>query len=374
MTDFSVRGWCPSAWRPMMAGDGLILRVKPRLSRLSGAEIILLCELAGRFGNGVVDLTNRANLQIRGVPESGWQPLLEGLLAAGLVDEDPLIEQRRNVLVAPDWASADDTWRIASELTARLSEFPELQGKFGFVVDAGGSPVLGASPGDLRIERAVDDTLLLRLDGREFGVAVAVSQAVDAMLDLARWFVASGGTGRAARHEAPLPEWAAGDRRPGPTRAPLDPGMHPLGRVWGIPFGSIDAAALIDLVRRSGASALRLTPWRMIVLEDAEAVIAPAFIDNADDPLLRVDACPGAPACPQAGVETRGLARRLAPHLPGRLHVSGCSKRCARGAPADVVLTGRDGRFDLAFDACAGDPAVRSALDPSQLLAHFGAE
>ena len=29
-----VRGWCPNAWRPMAAGDGLLVRVRPRLGRL----------------------------------------------------------------------------------------------------------------------------------------------------------------------------------------------------------------------------------------------------------------------------------------------------------------------------------------------------
>ncbi|GAA3250900.1 hypothetical protein GCM10020258_06190 [Sphingomonas yabuuchiae] len=63
----------------------------------------------------------------------------------------------------------------------------------------------------------------------------------------------------------------------------------------------------------------------------------------ADSPILHVDACVGAPACPQASVETRGLAVRLAPLIDGHLHVSGCAKGCARARAADWVLTGREG-------------------------------
>jgi precorrin-3B synthase len=84
-----------------------------------------------------------------------------------------------------------------------------------------------------------------------------------------------------------------------------------------------------------------------------------------------VDACVGAPACPQASVATRDLARLLAPLVAGSLHVSGCAKGCARARPADVVLTGRDGLFDLALHARAGAPSLLGALEPAQIIAHF---
>lgn len=373
MTDFAVRGWCPSAWRPMAAGDGLIVRIKPSLACLSAGQVRVLCDLAVRFGNGLLDLTNRANLQVRGVDEAGWQPLVEHLQEAGLVDRDPAIEQRRTLLVAWDWVVRDDTFRIARELIARLGEFPELPGKSGFVIDAGPSPILADDSGDFRIERTGSGDLMLRVDGRAAGIPVHPDKAVDRLLDIARWFVATGGIGRAAAHRAPLPRWADGHAIPGPRRMPPVPGLHPLGLVRGVAFGSVHARDLAALMDRSAATALRVTPWRTVVLEGAKPVDAEGFVALADDPCLRVDACPGAPACPQATVETRQLAQRLAPHVVGRLHVSGCAKGCARAAPADVTVTGRHGRYDLAANARAGDPALLTGLDPSQLLAHLGA-
>ena len=66
-----IRGWCPTAWRPMAAGDGLLVRVRPSLGRLTREQMLGLCDAALAWGNGQIDVTNRANLQIRGVAEDG---------------------------------------------------------------------------------------------------------------------------------------------------------------------------------------------------------------------------------------------------------------------------------------------------------------
>lgn len=374
MSSFTVKGWCPDAWRPMMAGDGLLVRVKPRLGRLTRAQALGLCEAASAHGNALIDMTARANLQLRGVREAGWQALLDRLLALDLVDSDPAIEQRRNILVAPDWRAGDDSHRIAGELLSRLGELPDLPGKVGFAIDAGQTGILGGEAGDFRIERGGDGRLILRADGRPAGVAVASGQEVDALIALAHWFAASGGAeaGRMARHRLALPEWACGDILPAPSAARIVPGVHDLGCAYGLPFGRIEARILAGAMEPSSAAAVRITPWRVLLVEGAPALRVDGLISDPADPLLHVDACPGAPCCPQATVETRDLARRLAPHVAGRLHVSGCAKGCARPRPADVTLTGRDGLFDLSLNARAGGPAVRSALGPAEILAHFG--
>ncbi|WP_336970590.1 cobalamin biosynthesis protein CobG [Sphingobium aromaticiconvertens] len=376
MSGYAVSGWCPTAWRPMMAGDGLLVRVRPRLARMTGEQVVGLCEVAARFGNGLIDVTNRANLQIRGLRDSAMSALLDRLVDLDLVGADPMMEARRTILIAPDWRRGDDSAQVANGLMARLAALPELPAKVGFAVDAGTAPILGADPADFRIERGESRGLILRADGRELGVPVAVNEAADAMVALAHWFVETGGAeaGRMSRHAIPLPAWAQGHVRPAPTRPAILPGCHALGCVYGVPFGSMEASALAALMTDSGAEAARVTPWRTLLLEGASSVDAQGFVTDAADPALRVDACPGAPACPQATVETRALAMRLAPHIAGRLHMSGCAKGCARVGPANVTLTGCDGLFDLAFDARAGDPPIRASLRTDQLLAHFGAD
>ncbi len=63
-------GWCPGALRPMPSRDGLIVRVKPRGATLSPAQAIGIAAAASTFGNGALDLTSHANLQIRGASDA----------------------------------------------------------------------------------------------------------------------------------------------------------------------------------------------------------------------------------------------------------------------------------------------------------------
>lgn len=370
----SVKGWCPDAWRPMMAGDGLLVRVKPRLGRLTRDAVAELCAAAVAHGNGLIDLTRRANLQIRGVTEVSWPKLLDRLLSAGLVDAQAERERARNLLIAPDWREGDDSHRLAGELLERLDELPALPGKVGFVIDAGSAPLLAGEPGDFRLERATDGRIMLRADGRQTGVCVERGREIDALIALAAWFVASGGpaVGRMARQVAPLPAWAIGDATLAPSQAPCRPGRWDESVAYGLAFGHIEARTLLRAVY--GQAAVRLTPWRVLLVEgDHAAIDDPNLSTDPAAPLLRVDACPGRPACPQASVETRALARRLATHVAGRLHVSGCGKGCARSAPAAVVLTGHAGRYDLSLNTRAGAEPLRAGLTAADLLSHFGA-
>lgn len=366
MSGFVVKGWCPDAYRPMAAGDGLLVRVRPRLARLTREQAVGLCAAAITYGSGEIDVTQRANLQLRGVTDAGWRSLLERLVALDLIDADADREARANILVAPDWRDGDDTHRLATELRARLGELPVLPGKFGFVIDAGTAPVLLGDAGDLRIERGAAGALMLRADGRATGMPLEPGAEIAPLIALAHWFVASGGreAGRMARHPVPLPDWASGDTRPAAAVAP--------GAVSPLPFGRIHADTLARYLTDHAVRAVRVTPWRALIFEGVVPDAPPLF--PADDALVRADACVGAPACPQASVATRALAQRLAPHVAGTLHVSGCAKGCARAQPADVVLIGRDGRFDLVRHGRAGDPPVRTGLHPDTIPDHILAE
>lgn len=368
-----MQGWCPGALRPMRSGDGLVMRLRPRLARFTRDQIVGICDMAQRHAAGLIDITSRANLQLRGVAEAAWPLMCDAFARLGLLDVTAELEARRNLLVAPDWVPGDDTERIATELLARLDELPDMPAKVGFAIDAGVAPCLVGDSADFRIERGAGGGLILRADGRARGMPVAPGTAVDALIALAHWFVDSGGraAGRMARHALPLPGWACRAEVPATPAPRLASGRHPLGVVCGLPFGQVEAAALARTVVDSAAVAVRITPWRRLLLEGVREGERPDLAagwpepDDLEAAGWRVEACAGAPFCLQASVETRTLARRLmglaqqgriaapdgpALRVPGTvhvLHVSGCAKVCAYPGVADVSAIGRDGAFDL---------------------------
>lgn len=367
----NVKGWCPGALRPMMSGDGLILRIRPPLGRLSTRQVLGLCDLSQTHANGVIDLTNRANLQLRGVAQDQHQIVLDGLLALDLLDPSPELEQRRNILVAPLRQPDSVSEIIAAALTARLAEFPPLPAKFGFAIDAEGPRQLADAPADIRIESAPCG-LIVRADGASLGQAVSIDEAIDVALSLARWFneTASPDIRRMAPHlgATPLPHCFARETS-GENAAPLTPAQTPQGQVFGAPFGSLPAADLAALMEASKATTLIATPFRQFLLTGGKPIHDTPFITTPNDPALRIDACPGAPACTQASINTRAAARTIASHLSGKtLHVSGCTKGCARPRPADVVLIGNDGAFDLVYNGHPWDVPSLRALTLSQAL------
>ncbi len=366
-----VRGWCPGAQRPMMSGDGLVVRVRPRYARLTAHQMLGLCAAAETFGNGTIDLTNRANLQLRGVADVHHEPLLDSLAALDLLDAQPGIETRRNMLVTPFWQPGDVSEALTSALLSRLDDLPPLPAKFGYAIDTGPAPLLGNDPADIRLERLPDGTLILRADGSATGRIVSVDTAIDQLIALAHWFAETRPDDfrrmRKLLATTDLPNaWQEGHPTP-PSGQQPDIGETELGPLMGATFGQIDAHQMSDLIQTSGAHAIRVTPWRLFLLEGGKSIAAPGFVTTKDDPLLGVDACPGAPLCPQATVETRALAARLAATATGTLHISGCSKGCATPRAAETVLVGNNGRFDLVKQGVAWDEPTLRGLDPTDL-------
>lgn len=372
-----VKGWCPGALRPMQSGDGLVVRVRPFGGRLEATQVAGLAELAERHGNGLIDVTSRANLQIRGVSEQSHRPLLDGLARLQLLDPDTDIEARRNILVTPFWNAGDETQALAAELEEALADSSlELPTKFGFAIDDGKARVLAGDSADVRIERDRGGRLLVRADGARLGRSVARGEAVSTALALASWFIASGGAkggrGRMAAHIAAgavLPVRLNGETESAPVMAASRPGHYPHGALVGVAFGQMLHTTLHQF--SSCGHALRMTPWRMVLSEGKRAMPSGAgLITEPYDPALRVIACSGAPACREAHADTRALAAALAPRiaLDTRLHVSGCAKGCARSGASAVTLVATSAGFDLVRGGSTRDEPVLRGLNGADIV------
>jgi precorrin-3B synthase len=377
MNAVAIKGWCPGALRPMLSGDGLVVRLRPYGGRLDAKQAAGTADLAERYGNGLIDLTSRANLQIRGVSERGHPALLDALAQLRLLDPDPETESRRNILVTPFWNAGDDTCALAATLEQALADSGlDLPTKFGFAIDDGKERVLAAASADVRIEHDLAGGLIVRADGAEFGRSVSQGEAVKLALALAEWFVASGGAeggrGRMAAHlrnGARLPEALQGDVEPARVIAAPRLGLVPQGAVVGVAFGQIPCSTLKHLA--GCAQALRMTPWRMMLVEGLnEMPQSPGLITRPDDPVLRVTACSGAPRCREAHADTRALASALAPYIApdARLHVSGCAKGCAHAGSASITLVATSDGYDLIRDGSTRSPPIMRSLHGASLL------
>ncbi len=345
---FEVKGWCPGVLAPMPSGDGLLVRLKPWCGAFTMAQASGIAAIAARLGNGHIDLTRRANLQIRGLREKSLGELRAALDRLGLLDPDAAAEAARNLMVGP--LATDEVRTLAQALTGAIvadRRLAALPAKFGWLVDGGGPLSIVGERADVALF-ATANGVALRLRGDWLGTA-SREQAVTAAIGLA--------LGERPLLSAMGDRPAAGARRLGPIAG------------WfgvGAPFGRLEAAQLRRLAATPGASALRLSPWRALYLDAPPSDLAGLIVDEAD-PLLRIEACPGEPACASSSVDTRRAARRLAAQgFEGTLHVSGCAKGCARSTPADLTLVGIGGRYGVVRNGTSRD-AFEKIVEPACL-------
>ena len=421
---FEVKGWCPGALKPMRSGDGLIVRVRPRCGMFRPDELVVLAEAAQRFGNGHIDLTRRANLQIRGVGEESLPGLHDVIGGLGLLDPTPEGEAVRNLMISPlagvDPAEVLDVRGIALEIARLLvSERAlwALPSKFGFIVDGCGTLTLADERADIRltaIRNGANPSVAIGIDtqaGIDWLGSVSPAAAATAAIETACAFLetAPNGTRQRMRDLSDegfaslrssmksrvnpvmvIPEHTDGssDRRVGL----LDLGSGRFAVGIAAPFGRVETDQLRILAGEMaafGVKEIRLSPWRILYAEVPSASAGNAVLNAAravdlitdpDDPLLRIEACPGAPACRSTRLDTRGDARRLAAlssrfGFEGTVHVSGCAKGCAKSAAADLVLVGAEDVYGIVRNGTAGDRPASSAsfavlaADPDAIFA-----
>jgi precorrin-3B synthase len=396
-----VKGWCPGILRPMASGDGLIVRVRPRCGAFGLETAAALADLADRFGNGHIDLTRRANLQIRGLAEDRLTALQGALAKLGLLDPDAETEAVRNVMVAPlagiDRSQRFDVRPIALAIDDALTadrRLHALPGKFGLLVDGGGAISIASERADICLA-AVGDALAFGLDtagGTEWLGTLPPAEAAEAAIAAAHAYLAVAARGRMrGLGEAAFAKVRAALRLSPLTGLPASGGRR-LGLLDGTvgiaaPFGRLEAGQLrrlVTLAADAGAADLRLSPWRAVyfgvreaagvhVLEEARDA---GLIVEENDPVLQVEACPGAPDCTSSSVDARGDARRLATIAAvhgwqGSIHVSGCAKGCARSLPSDLVLAGEAGAYRLIRNATPRGPVER-VIGVEELETLFG--
>jgi precorrin-3B synthase len=394
------RGACPGILVPMMTGDGLLARLTCDAPIPLGA-FAALCEVSARDGNGGIEVTQRGNLQFRGLTTASAPDFARSVTSLGLgtATSGNLIG---TPLAGLDGLEELDTCDLLTEARALLAR-PDLAASLGpkvsVLIDGGGKLHLDRVRADIRL-RPVQGRFNLALSGDDSTAVLLGSvhpqDALTALDRVAALIAARGPAARARDFLTPpgldaarsaLGSLITDATRPG-QRAPAEPiGTHVLkhsgvARGFGLPYGHSTCGALkrLALVAAArGADSIRPAPGRALLVlglppeaaDDLAATVAEDFVVEPDDRRLQVVACTGSPGCASATLPTRALApdvvRAAGGFLDGSvtLHLSGCAKGCAHPGRAALTLSG-PGRVIL--NGCADDPAHR-ACSATELLA-----
>jgi precorrin-3B synthase len=402
------KGWCPGALRPMRSGDGLLVRVRPRAGVFSLSALRAIGAAAAEFGSGEIDLTNRGNMQIRGVTDESFDTVLAALDDAGLLDTSAEAEAVRNVVVDPlsgvDPAHSNirDLAQALEETLALDARLWTLPGKFGFGISGTSSPRVGSRSTDIMASADGGRTLVYLDGGRGACCEVSRHTVIDAVHRLALVFVElrANDTNLRRMRDAVARFGAATIFAMASLKAcvlPLDGDTAvPVGLLArresvfgagiGLPFGRIMASqlgALCDAAVAANVENVHTSPQRALVVavSDAESGMAllqragdVGLITQAGDVRLAMDVCPGSPACKNASTNTRRDAQRFAEtfseSLRGcTLHISGCEKGCARRSAASFTLVGRGGRYDIIKDGSADSMSVHETINSDDIQA-----
>ncbi|GAA4590938.1 precorrin-3B synthase [Actinoplanes octamycinicus] len=349
---------CPGALRLHAAADGLLARVRLPGGLLTGAQLGSLGELAEQFGDGRLELTSRANLQLRALQEGDTARLADRLRAAGLLPS-PTHDAVRNIAAPP--LAAARLRALVEELDAAIRADPELAGLPGKFLFAIGQVPLAADVA------AIPDgpRFGLRFGGHDTGLRVDAGRVTEALIVSAHAFLAEREAQRGGRAAA----WRLRELADGPARVSARAAaalrLTPVSVPVATPAEVVDPGALVGVVTDNDQAAagalvplgrlesaqirvlaeaerLVVTPWRGVLVPGLTGSAAAAWIERLAaaglvvTPTSRwtgVTACAGRPGCARSLGDVRAdaeAASRFVEGLPA--HWVGCARAC--GSPA----------------------------------------
>ena len=381
LTSPQRRGACPGLSVPMATGDGLLVRLLP-IGTIALDAFAGLCAAARQHGNGVIEVTSRGSIQIRGFSAVSAPRFAAAVAALGIAAEDG-IPVLINPLAGLDAQDIIDAGALAADLRGALAQrslTPELSAKVSVAIDGGGAIDLDGVAADVRLRaQAVNGVAALDVSvggDRQRAAHLGCVAGQDGVAVTIRLLEVLAQRGRVRAREVLAAEGIAAfrsavedllvtvvGRRDSGHRRKEPLGLHGLrdgtfAYGVGLAFGHADATSLRRLsetAAAASASGMRAAPGRMLIIIGltqqtsspfAAAAEALGFIVRSDDPRRHVVACAGAPICASADIAARAIAPQIAaavaPHLDGsfKIHISGCAKGCAHPAPAALTVVG----------------------------------
>jgi precorrin-3B synthase len=195
---------CPGALRLHAAADGPLARVRLPGGMLSGAQLAELGAIAAELGDGHLELTSRANVQLRALTTADPTALATRLAGAGLL---PSLthEVVRNIAAPP--LAGPELRTLVRELDEALCADPALAALPGRFLFAIGPVPLAADVAAV----PAGSSFAIRLAGHDAGRRVEPAGVVTALLEAARAFLRL-----RAGHEPP--PWRLAELPDGPAQ------------------------------------------------------------------------------------------------------------------------------------------------------------
>ncbi len=366
---------CPGALRVHEAADGALARVRLPGGALRADQLLALAAATEEFGDGRLELTSRANVQVRAIRDVS--AFAAAVAAAGLLPS-ATHERVRNIVASP--LGGPEVVGLVAALDARLCARPrlaQLPGRFLFAVDSGAGDT-AALNADARVVLAPGRPGAdARLGGGDRsgvvepgGFAVGLDEAADALLAVAEaflderaaqgsraWRIAELVDGPASVAARLAGRWPTTDFVEPSSPSSPSPSPEPLGVIGAdvvalVPLGRLTAAQARAVAAQAGAAGVRITPGRAVALPavddpagGAGELAEAGLVLDAGSPWAGVTACAGRPGCASALADVQADARSAVlrgERGVGRVHWSGCERRCGRpgDTEVDLVATG----------------------------------
>ncbi|WP_448270098.1 precorrin-3B synthase [Nostoc sp. DSM 114159] len=162
---------CPGLFYATPAADGILSRVRIPGGIITSQQCRAIADIAEQHGGGYIDVTNRANLQVREIRTGINAEVLKYLQNMGLGSDNTVVDQIRNIMTSPtagiDPLELIDTRPFVQGWDDYIAAHPALSGlsaKFSVCFDGGGIIQVGDRLNDIAFAAVLlNDNVYFRL-------------------------------------------------------------------------------------------------------------------------------------------------------------------------------------------------------------------
>ena len=373
---------CPGLFYNTLAQDGFLCRLRIPGGMINSQQFEAIADISDHYGGGYIDITNRANIQIREIKQDINIQVLEKLQALGLASSNASVDHIRNIMTSPtagiDTQELIDTRPLVKAwekyITAH-SHLSQLSAKFSVCFDGGGKISVKDRPNDIILAaELINANIHWRLylsygekgePAKDTGILLKPVEIIAVLAALAETYLKHidinnrckprlreiinhitiekylhqvkeklGANTFSLEENISRESASLREKNLIGIHSQKQSGLYYIGIV--LPLGRLETyqiRGLANLAKRYGDDNIRLTPWQNLILSDIpqnQIIEVEKEITNLDLNYSPTDiksflvACSGKRGCGAAATETKDDALHLAKYLEN-LMILDCS-------------------------------------------------